>query len=76
MSVREKFLEIISEYIDIPAEEINTEEGLKFSGGLDSFALLSLITSIENHFNISIPDSKIHEFKTINDIIGFIDENK
>jgi len=74
MDVKNELIGIISEYIDIPANKINAEEGLKFSSGLDSFAILSLISTIEEHFNISIPDNKLPDFKTINDIITYVEQ--
>lgn len=73
MNVRAELIEIISEYVEIPAEVINTSESLKLGVGLDSFATLSLISSIEEHFNISIPDDKLHEFKTLDDIIAYVE---
>lgn len=73
MNVRAELVEIISEYVEIPAEVINTSESLKLGIGLDSFATLSLISSIEEHFNIAIPDDKLHEFKTLDDIIAYVE---
>lgn len=73
MNVRAELVEIISEYVEIPAEVINTSESLKLGIGLDSFATLSLISSIEEHFNIAIPDDKLQQFKTLDDIIAYVE---
>jgi len=73
MEVRNELIGIISDYVEIPVEKIDTGENLKFSAGLDSFATLSLISSIEDHFNIAIPDSQLAGFKTLDDIIGYVE---
>jgi len=73
MEVRNELIGIISDYVEIPADSIDTSENLKFSAGLDSFATLSMISSIEDRFNLSIPDSKLAEFKTLDDIIGYVE---
>ena len=76
MDIRKEFLEVLSEYVDVPAEGIDTSEGMKFSSGLDSFGLMSMISSVEEHFNVSIPDEALSNFKTLDDIIVFIAKSK
>lgn len=72
MDIRKELLEILSDYVDIPAEGIDTSEGMKFSSGLDSFGLMSMISSVEEHFDVSISDEDLLNFKTLDDIILFI----
>lgn len=72
MDIRQDILEIITEFIDAPLEEINTSEGLKTGCGINSFMLFSMISNIEEHFGISIPNSALMQFKTIDDIINYI----
>lgn len=71
MNVKEELLDIVTEYIDTPKDMIDTSVGLKFIG-LNSFVILSMVAEIEEHFNISIPDTKLPEFNTLDDIIQYI----
>ena len=73
MDVKKELLEIVAEYIDSHASEIDTSTGLKFIG-LNSFVTFSLIAAVEEHFCISIPDRKLKEFQTLDDIISFIEQ--
>lgn len=41
--------------------------------GLNSLDLINLSCKVEDEFNIEIPDRKIKDFKTIGDVITFID---
>lgn len=72
MDIKQEVLDIVCEYVDIPQNEIDTTQGLKFSAGMDSFVLMSMIANIEEHFNIRIPAEQIGELKTLDDIIGLI----
>ncbi|MCQ2074499.1 MAG: acyl carrier protein [Bacteroidaceae bacterium] len=73
MDVKEELLDIVTEYIDTPKDRIDTSVGLKFIG-LNSFVTLSMVAEIEEHFGISIPDNKLPEFSTLDDIIGYIEQ--
>lgn len=51
-----------------PKTKLNNE-GFNFS----SFALIQLICTIEEEFDIEIPNSQIKKFKTVKDVISFIE---
>ena len=72
----EKLVAIICDYVDIQPEEVDTNMNLKFDIGLDSFGMVSLICTIENEFDISIPDNKLMDFETLNDVTTFIYQEK
>lgn len=71
MDIKKELLDIVCEYVDLPAEKINTSEGLQFAG-LDSFALLSMVSSIESKFGITIPNESLRTLKTLDDFIALI----
>ncbi|MBO4499435.1 MAG: acyl carrier protein [Bacteroidaceae bacterium] len=71
MDKKSELISIVKDYVDVPANEIDTSLGLKFIG-LNSFVVLSMVSAIEDRFNVSIPDSKLMEFKTLDDIIEFL----
>lgn len=72
----EKLVAIICDYVDIQPEEVDANMSLKFDIGLDSFGMVSLICTIENEFDISIPDNKLMDFETLNDVTSFIYQEK
>ncbi len=72
MDIKKDLLEIVTDYVEMPAQEIDTSVGLKFIG-LNSFVILSMVSAIEEHFNISIPDDSLSGFNTLDDIIRFIE---
>lgn len=76
MEIRKELLEIVSEFVDMPADEINTAEGFKLSCGLNSFVLFSMVSTIEEKFGISIPNDALAGFRTLDDIIAFVENAK
>ena len=42
--------------------------------GLNSLDLVNLVTDIEDEFDVEIPDRAIKFFKTVKDVIRFIEE--
>ena len=73
MDVRKEIIAIIGDYVEIDAENFDTSASFKFAVGLDSFALMSLVGAIEEHFEISIPNEKLHTFKTVDDLIACVE---
>ena len=68
----EKLKEIIKEHtgsdIDITEDTV-----LLTDLGMSSFDLVQLVCAVEDEFDIEIPDKEIKNFKTVGDVIGFIE---
>jgi len=75
MEIRNEILDILSDYIDIPADEIDFQQPMKMAAGINSFVFLSMLSAMEERFNIQIPNEKLNEFKTLTDIESFIIES-
>jgi len=76
MDVKKELLDLMAEYIDLPEDEINFDEPMKMSAGINSFVFLSMVTAIEERFDIKIPNDKLSEFKTLSDIVNFVEKLK
>lgn len=76
MDTKIQLLDIIQDYVDCPVEEIGTDEAFKATVGVDSFIFIEMVGSIEDRFGISIPNSDLKKFNTLNDIITYIDYRK
>ena len=74
MDIKAQLIEIIQDYIDFPASEINPDMPLKTVAALDSFVLIELIASIEDRFCISISNEDVKDFKTLNDMIHYLEK--
>lgn len=43
--------------------------------GLSSLSIVELICSIEDEFDVEIPNSEIKKFKTVKNVIDFLEKN-
>ncbi len=68
-----KMKHIISEYVDIPEDNIDMGMSLQGDIGLDSFSLISMLVEIENEFEIEIPEYELRNFQTLGDMYAYIE---
>ena len=74
--VLDQIKEILKDTMDIDESKITLDAKLKEDLELDSLDSLELIMSAEEEFGIEIPDEDVMNFKTVNDIVNYIEEHK
>lgn len=72
----EKVKEIIMETLSCAEEKITLEANLTNDIGADSLDAVELNMALEEAFGISISDEDLMTFKTVKDIVDYIDNNK
>lgn len=72
----EKVRDIICDQLEIEESVVKMESNLMEDLGADSLDLIDLVMSIEDEFDIEVPDSAIESIKTIADAVKFIEENQ
>ena len=70
----DKIKDIIAEQLSVDAEEIKAESNLQDDLGADSLDIVDLIQSIEDEFDLSIPDEAVEGIKTVGDITAYIEK--
>lgn len=71
--VFEKIRSILSEQLDIEEDTITMESNIAEDLGADSMDVVDLIMSIEDEFEIEVPDDKIESIKTVGDVVNYIE---
>ena len=74
--VLDQIKKILVETMYIEEEKITLDAKLKDDLNLDSLDSVELIMSAEEEFGIEIPDEDVMNFKTVNDIVNYIEEHK
>lgn len=74
--VLDQIKEILKDTMDIDESKITLDAKLKEDLELDSLDSVELIMSAEEEFGIKIPDEDVMNFKTVNDIVNYIEEHK
>ena len=70
----EKLTEIVREYTGSEDIVLTEETNLLTDLGLNSFDLVNMVVEVEDAFDLEIPDRVIKDFRTVGDVIAFIDE--
>lgn len=70
----EKLKDILFKTTGMETSEINKDTDLKADLGLSSFDLAELACVVEDEFDIEIPNRAIKDFKTVGDVIAFIEK--
>ena len=69
----EKLSDILAEYLGEKVE-ITPETVLLSDLGISSFDLIQFICTLEEEFNVEISDRELRNFKTVGDVISFIED--
>ncbi len=72
--VFDKVKDIIVDQLDVDEDEVTLEASITEDLGADSLDVVDLIMSLEEEFDIKIPDEEVENVKTVGDIVKFIEE--
>lgn len=71
--VFKKIQAIICAQLDIEEEKVTMDAVVTDNLGADSLDLVDLVMSIEDEFDMEVPDSEIENLKTVGDIVRYIE---
>ncbi len=73
--VFEKVRDILCEQLEQNADTVTMESLVMEDLGADSLDVVDIVMSIEDEFEIEVPDEVIENVKTVGDIVKFVEEN-
>ncbi len=73
--VLEKVKVILAEQFDVDESEILPETDIQQDLGADSLDVVDLLMSLEDEFEVEIPDEEIENIKTVGEIVAYIEAN-
>ena len=73
--VLEKVKAILSEQFDVEEDSISPETNLTEDLEADSLDVVELLISIEDEFEIEVPDEEIENIKTVDQLVKYIEAN-
>lgn len=71
--VFEKIKVILSQQLDVEEDQITMETNIEDDLGADSLDMVDLLMSIEDEFDIEVPDEDIENIKTVGDVVQYIE---
>lgn len=74
--VLEKVKMILANQFDAPEDTITPETNIQEDLGADSLDVVDMLMSLEDEFDVEIPDEKIETMRTVADVVAYIEENQ
>ena len=71
--VLEKVKAILSEQFDVEEDTITPETSIADDLGADSLDVVDLLMSLEDEFEIEVPDEEIENIKTVGELVKYIE---
>lgn len=73
--VFEKVREIICDQLDLDEDKVVMEASITDDLGADSLDVVDLVMSLEEEFDVEIPDEEVENIKVVGDIVKYIEDN-
>lgn len=74
--VLEKVTEILCDQLDVNAEKVTMEASITDDLDADSLDVVDLVMSLEEEFDVEIPDEEVENIKTVGDIVKYIEDHQ
>ncbi len=74
--VFEKVRGILVDQLDVDEDAVTLESVITDDLGADSLDVVDMVMSLEEEFDLEIPDEEIETMKTVGDIVKYIETKK
>ena len=74
--VIDKIKEILAEQLSVDPDKITMNSLLEEDLDADSLDAIDIVMSIEDEFQVEVPDEVIADMKSVGDIVNFIENNQ
>ena len=73
--VLQKLKAILSEQFDVEEDSITPDTSIAEDLDADSLDVVDLLMSIEDEFEIEVPDTEVENIKTVADLVKYIEDH-
>jgi len=73
--VLEKVKVILADQFDVDEDTTTPETDIQEDLGADSLDVVDLLMSIEDEFEVEIPDEEIENIRSVGELVSFIEAN-
>ena len=74
--LRDKIRKVIADSLHVKLEEVTDGASFKDDLGIDSLESIELVMTLQEEFNMEIPDDMVEKMTKVKDVIEFIERNK
>ena len=74
--VFEKVKEILCQQLDVEEDKVTMEANISEDLQADSLDGVDMVMSLEDEFDVEIPDEEIENIKTVGDLVHYIENHQ
>lgn len=71
--IESQVIQVLAEMLHREASAIRPESSLMDDLEMDSFTAIEMLFQLEDRYGIEIPDEQVQAFKTVRDIVGYLE---
>ena len=71
----DKVKAIMIDQLDVDEDKVTMDASIFDDLGADSLDVVDLVMSLEEAFDIEIPDDQVENIKTVGDIVKYVEDN-
>lgn len=71
----ERIRQILVDQLDLDEDKITLEADIVDDLEADSLDVVDLVMTIEDEYGFAVPDDQIENFRTVGDIVKYIEDN-
>lgn len=68
----EELREKLTEYVDVPAEEITENSRFIEDLGMNSFQFMSLLGFLEEEYDVMVDETEVRDLRTVGEAVEYI----
>ena len=73
--VLDKVKNILSAQFEVEADSISENTNIEDDLGADSLDVVDMLMSLEDEFDVEIPDEEIENIRTVGEVVAYIEEH-
>ena len=72
----EQIRDILAKQLQIDADKITMTTDIAEDLGADSLDVVEMLMTIEEEFGVTVPDDDVMAFKTLGDVVAYLENNQ
>lgn len=70
----EKLCDILEEFSGVSKDEMTLDSDILIDLSMNSIDVMEMVVVVEDTFSVSVPDRDIIKFRTIGDVVSYLEE--
>lgn len=71
----ERICDLLAEQLDIEPSTITMDSDIMEDFDADSLDIVDMVMTLEDEFEVEVPDEVVENLRTVGDVVRFIEEN-